>query len=406
MASIVDQITSSGSVVSHFDVPLSENEKNKLLLTALPGATISNQNDLRVVRFENQVIFKAQVTHLGHPWPAFKKRIQIPNTWVAAAQSASDAGFRVRFIGIYHHADVTIFVDFDPTTYLRRKANNSAAHVATNDLFQAQTLGQFSRTDRNGNRLTSVRTNEFASYLREGFTSRQPQLAALEVFNRAFLDGARIEALDAVREMHAARWPDTFQAEWPGFFVEFKLDESLRNEGTSKFVEYRKIKKKDDYDFDLGILGKYGVEFYGDLKASNVAYSETPGNDAVDLARCIQEFGRFWYVIYEHETTHARDHGDIGTIAWNTWKLEQGRAAMPFNPLSYATRFKSSVRFVRMMVLEVNAANFHVVLGDFAQGKQPSGAARAMKVKIKKKDLDNFLIYTAEVPDSHSDDPR
>jgi hypothetical protein len=398
VASIVDQITSSGSVVSDADVALSESTKSALLLAALPGASVDKQENVRVVRFEDQVIFKAQVTHLGHPWPAFKKRIQVPNSWVAAAHAAASAGLQVRLIGIYHRDEVTIFVDFDPETYLRRKANNSAAHVATNDLFQAQTLGQFSRTDRNGNRLTSVRTDQLASYLRDGFTSKQPQLAAFEAFNRTFFAGAQIEALDAVKEMHAAGWPDAFQAEWPGFFVEFKLDESLRVEGMSALVEYRKVKKKGEYDFDLGIMGKYGLEFYGDLKASNAAYSETPGNDAADLARCVREFGRFWYVIYEHETTHAKDHGDVATVQWNEWKLAQGKAPVPYNPLSYATRFKASVKFVRMIVLEVNAVNFHVVLGDFAQGRQPGGAARAMKVKIKKKDLDNFLIYSAELP--------
>ena len=47
-----------------------------------------------------------------------------------------------------------------------------------------------------------------------------------------------------------------------------------------------------------------------------------------------------------------------------------------------------------MMILEVNEANFHVVLGGFAQGKQQSGAARALKVMINKRNIDNFLIYS------------
>lgn len=50
-----------------------------------------------------------------------------------------------------------------------------------------------------------------------------------------------------------------------------------------------------------------------------------------------------------------------------------------------------------MMVLEVNEANFGVVLGDFKQGKQPDGAARARKVMIKKKNIDNFLIYSESI---------
>lgn len=397
MASVVDQLLPDGTVVGHVDVTLSENQKNSLLVAALPGSSLTTLAGVRAVRFGDEVILKKQVTHLGHPWEAYKKRIQIPKTWLLAAEEAALRDLRIRFVGIYHHGDVTIFVDFEPTTYLRRKANNSAAHVATNDLFQAQTLGQFSRTDRNGNRLTSVRADQFADYLRHGFKSQQPQLDVFRSFNRSFLTGARIEALEAVKEMHASRWPDTFQAEWPGFFVEFRLDGYLKTQSAKPLVEYRKNKRKGEYDYDLGILGDHGLEFYGDLKASTITATESPGNDAEDLRRCIGELGRFWYVIYEHETVHSKDHGNTATIEWNQWKHSLGRAKVPFDPLSYAGRFKASVRFVKMMVLEVNQANFDLVLGEFAQGRQPGGAPRELKVKIRKKDIDNFLIYSETV---------
>jgi hypothetical protein len=140
------------------------------------------------------------------------------------------------------------------------------------------------------------------------------------------------------------------------------------------------------------------IEYFGDLKASNIKKHESPGNDAEDIVRCIREFGRFWYVIYEHETWHARDNDDLATIGWNEWKQSIGyKGGRPYNPLSYASRFKESVRFVQMMVLEVNEANFGIVLGEFAQGKQPDGADRALKVMIKKRNIDNFLIYSESI---------
>jgi hypothetical protein len=148
-------------------------------------------------------------------------------------------------------------------------------------------------------------------------------------------------------------------------------------------------------DFDLVFKTEDDVAFYGDLKASDVVKHESPGNDAEDIARWVEQFGRFWYVVYEHETAHARDNGDLATIAWNEWRRSVGfRARKGYNPLSYRARFKESVCFVNMLVLEVNQTNFRVVLGDFAQGKQPDGAARALKVMIKKKNIDNFLIYS------------
>lgn len=119
-------------------------------------------------------------------------------------------------------------------------------------------------------------------------------------------------------------------------------------------------------------------------------------NDAEDLKRCVSEFGRFWYVLYEHETHHARDHCDVATIEWNEWKRSVGyQARKEFNPFSYAGRFKQSVRYVSMKILELNEANFGLVLGDFNQGNQQGGAARALKVMINKRNIDNFLIYSA-----------
>ena len=51
-----------------------------------------------------------------------------------------------------------------------------------------------------------------------------------------------------------------------------------------------------------------------------------------------------------------------------------------------------------MFVLELNTANFDVVLRTFAQGRQPDGSARALKVMINKKVIDNFLVYWETAP--------
>lgn len=392
---VVDQIGPDGALVADVDTTLSDRQKNDLLLAAVPGGEIARYAGERVIRIGDQVILKKQVTHLGKPWPGFKKRIQIPKSWLDVERQATAEGLVARFVGIYHYGDVTIFVDFDPTTYVRRKANNSAAHVSTNDLYQAQTLGQFSRVDRNGNRLASIRADQFADYLRGLDKPTHPRLDVFHRFNLEFLVDEHIDALDAVRQMHASAWPDTFQGEWPGFYVEYRLDSFLRDERLGNLVEYQKVKHQGAFDYDLVFKNGDELEYYGDLKASDVTKRESPGNDAEDIRRCIAEYGRFWYVIYEHLTHHARDNGDRATIEWNEWKRSVGyRGRKPYDPLSYAKRFKESVRFVKMMILEVNEANFHVVLGDFTQGKQPDGAARALKVMINKRNIDNFLIYS------------
>lgn len=396
----VDQIGPDGQFVHDVDTILSEREKTELLLRALPGASSEKYAGVRVIRYRDQVILKAQVTHLGNPWPGFKKRIQIPRHWLSVHQQAVVDGLEPRFVGIYHYRGVTVFVDFDPETYVLRKANNSAAHVATNDLFQAQTLGVFSREDRNRNQLTSIRFDNFANYLGGALEESHPHIDLFDRFNREFLTAERLEALDAIREMHSRNWPDTFQGEWAGFYLEFRIDEFLRRSGSTDVVEFQKVKGAGRLDYDLILKEAGNFAFYGDLKASDNAKHEAPGNDAEDIRRCVKDFGRFWYVIYGHDTWKGTGNGDRATIAWNEWKRSVGyfsSRGKEYKPLSYARRFKEAVRFANMCILEVNEANLHVVLGDFPQGHQPSGASRALKVMINKKNIDNFLVFSAGV---------
>lgn len=394
---VVDQIGPRGELLADVDTTLTERQKNDLLLAALPGAAAEVFAGTRVVRYRENIIMRAQVTYLGTPWEAFKKRIQIPNKWVAVHARALDAGLVPHFVGIYHYRGVSIFVDFDPSKYVLRKANNSAAHVSTNDLFQAQTLGVFSREDNGGNRLTSVRADELASYLEGRTEERHPRVEVFDRFNLEILGPERTEALTAVQEMHQDHWPDTFQAEWPGFYLEYRLAKFIREHRLGDLVEYQKAKKRGAFDYDLVFTDGDRIDYYGDLKASNSTASVSPGNDAENIRRCIEQYGRFWYVIYEHETWHDRANEDHrATIEWNEWKRSVGfDNGKPFDPLSYWKRFKSAVRYHRMMILEVNTANFGLVLSDFNQGKQPDGAARAVKVMIAKKNIDNFLIFSA-----------
>lgn len=395
---LVDQIGLDGSLRRGFDTTLTTRQRDDLLLDALPGATVERYAGESVVLFGNQVILRKQVTYLGNPWELFKKRIQIPPSWKAVHSRAVADGLTPRFVGVYHYDGVTIFVDFDPSTYVLRKANNSAAHVATNDLYQAQTLGVFSRADVRGNQLTCVRFDLFADYLLERVREDNPYLDVFDDFNSQFLTGERLEALDAVREMHAAAWPDAMQGEWAGFYLEFRFDEFLRRTAAQRLVAFQKAKRRGDFDYDLVFRNRGQVVYFGDLKASNETYHESPGNDADDIARCVARYGRFWYVIYEHETWHSRDEGDLAVMAWNDWRRSVGHVGRKaFDPLSYARRLKSAVRFSRMMILEVNQANFDAILGDFNQGHQPGGAARALKVMITKRNIDNFLIHSARV---------
>ena len=396
----VDQITSGGVLVADVDTKISPKVRHDLLVGALPGASVETFCGVKVVRWGDQILLSKQVTYLGSPWESFKKRIQIPDTWIRVHDYARSEGLEVHFVGVYHYKDTTIFVDFDPKKYVSRGLNNSSAHVATNDLFQAQTRGQSSREDKNGNRITSIRPDQLHAYLRAGFEEKNPHIDALDHFSQELLDGTRIEALRAVQAMYEAGWPDAFQNEWPGFYVEFRLSAFIHQRDLQHLMVVQKEKRKAAYDFDLRFLDKGMIDHFGDLKASDVNVTDAPGNDEAKFRACLDEFGRFWFVIFEHETWKSRDYGDLATRQWNEWRRDQGhkpRKRGPFDPLSYRSRFKEAVRFSRVRVLEVNPANVNVVLGDFQKGFRQylgQGNPRKSKVMIKKKDLDNFVIYS------------
>ncbi|WP_448074208.1 hypothetical protein [Georgenia yuyongxinii] len=258
--------------------------------------------------------------------------------------------------------------------------------------------GEFSRTDRNNNRIASIRADRFAAYLQAGQTTFDPHVDVFRRFNEVFLTGQVSYALPTVQAMHVDNWPDTFQGEWPGFYLEYRLSAFLSAHGLTDQVRYVKEKRRGLFDYDLELLSEGNVAYYGDLKASDYLKHESPGNDAASIAACVNQYGKFWYVIYEHETHKAKDHGDVATIEWNEWKRSVGYTnRKEYNPLSYRTRFKAAVRFFKMRILEVNPANFGIVLGDFAQGSQPDGAGRALKVMINKRNVENFLVYEYDV---------
>jgi hypothetical protein len=398
----VDQIAPDGELVRDVDTTISPTLRHDLLLAALPGATFERFSGVKVVLYEDELILSKQVTYLGKPWESYKKRIQIPTEWIAVHAHARYAGLTPRFVGVYHYAGTTIFVDFDPRTYVERGLNNSSAHVATNDLFQAQTLGQFSREDKNGNRVTSIRADQFQTYMRSGYDEKNPHIDVLDRFSREFLDGSKLDALGAVQEMYAAKWPDKFQNEWQGFYLEYRLSGFVRKHGLDHLVVVQKEKRKAEYDYDLRLLRNGTTDHFGDLKASDKGTRDSPGNAAAKFYECLEEYGRFWYVIYEHQTWKGRDNGNLSTIAWNEWRRSVGHVQNKgaYDPLSYATKFKEAVRFDRVRVLEVNRANAGIVLGDFQKGFGQYlglGNPRKAKVMIKKKDIDNFLIYTKSI---------
>ena len=155
--------------------------------------------------------------------------------------------------------------------------------------------------------------------------------------------------------------------------------------------QQRSLKREGDLDFDIRFDEE---DFYGDLKASDITKTETPGNDQENLMECIYQFDKFWYVIYEHETIKDSDAGYEATKGRNRY-IKSVDPTYDKNEMSYHERMKNSVKFMKMSIIELNRVNFREVLTEFNQGRQPDGKARKPKFNINKEVLknDNFVVF-------------
>ena len=403
-----EQITLDKSLVVAQDQPLSDRQLQSCLMDILGR---ENCSVLRlpprkwVLEYSCQgKVFHLLVrtcTYLGNPHPVFKKRVQLPLWFNEYASEMAEIrpDVDVRYIGVYHygddfHGDNIVLIDFRKDTYLKKKGHNSSAHVYTNDLFQAMTYGIFKKEDRSGNVITAVRRDRFRSYLAGDSGKPETLFDLFEKFNYGFSFGQWLGALDVIREMHDNGWHQWRQAEWAGWFLEYRFNRFTLEHSVTDRMRYvgSSLKRDGDLDFDIRFDEEY---FYGDLKASDVCKKETPGNDQENLIECIYQYDRFWYVIYEHET--VKDSEATGFKA----AIERNRYIKSIDPsydkdeMSYSQRMKNAVRFVKMSIIELNRVNFREALTDFNQGRQPGGHARRPKFNINKKVLenDNFVVF-------------
>lgn len=357
--------------------------------------------DKKVITFqlENKkiVLLCKAITYLGNPHPIYKKRIQLPQWYQEFYMETikTNPSLDVRFLGVYHYEGNIVFVDFLKDTYLQHGLHNSSAHVYINDLYEGMTYGIFEKTDKFGNKLVVIRNDRLIDYLKG---IRKPtELPLFEIFkkfNCGFTFGKWLLALDVIKEMHADKWHQWRQAEWAGWFLEYRFHKFIHENHLEKTIKYTGVsnKKSNEPDFDLHFIEQ---NFYGDLKASDINKHEAPGNDQRNLIDCIYRYKRFWYIIYEHETIKdSKETGFSATIGRNRYiKLVDPKYSK--DEMSYSSKMKNSVRFTKMTILELNAINFRNILKDFNQGHQPDGSPRAPKFNIDKKTLDNdnYVVF-------------
>ncbi|MDD2180952.1 MAG: hypothetical protein PHW32_01130 [Bacilli bacterium] len=402
-----EQLRSDLSLELEYDQPLSTKEMIKKLINILGKnnceTTKINNKNILIYNHDNkkEYLLLASITYMGGngQHPIYKKRMQLKKWYKdIVILFENKKNVNVRFIGMYHYKDNIIISEIVKNTYLKKKMNSSAAHIYTNDLFQAMKEGIFKRVDRNKNKIVSIKYIKFKDYL-DGKLSTQNELFTLfDIFNNNFNFGNWLPANKAIVEMYEAKWPNWKETEWPGWYLEYKFNKFILDYSIENKIKYvgSSHKKAEEFDFDLWFDEE---NFYGDLKASDISAREAPGNDQETFIDCINKYDKFWYVIYEHETIKDSKENNYEATRFRTNFIKnknEWNKNKKWDELSYHKRMKNSVKFVQMSIIELNRINFRDALDDFNQGRQPSGNLRKPKFKITKNNIDNFIVFQYE----------
>lgn len=400
-----EQIRSDLSLEVDYDQPLSVSNISKILENLL------GKDHCSIEKFENKNLFcythhnkkevlaLSAVTYMGGTGqhPIFKKRMQLKKWYKDLVERyKNEKNTNVRFIGVYHYQNNIVFVEAVKDSYLSKKMNSSAAHIYTNDLFQAMKEDIFLRKDRNNNKIITIKYIKFKEYLEGTLKSTNEDLLEIfQRFNSYFEFGDWLKASVAIPEMHTAGWNKWKETEWPGWFLEYRFDSFIKKYSLENKILYigSSNKKKGDLDFDLWFESD---KFYGDLKASDISIKETPGNDQKSFIECINKYDKFWYVIYEHNTIKDSDDNNYEATRFRTNYIKNNNewpSNKEWDELSYYKRMKNSVQFIKMYIIELNRINYRIALSDFNQGRQPNGDSRKPKFKINKNNIDNFIIF-------------
>lgn len=398
-----EQIISNLSVIIDFDDVLTKSQKFAFLVNLLkPNCYETKILNKRVLVYHTHdkkkiILLVASVTYLGGngQHPIFKKRIQLPKWYKEFSLNEEiKHNYEVKFIGLYHYKSNYVVVDFEKDTYLEKKMNNSAAHVYINDLIKGLETGLFRKKDAFGNTLFTINPNKFQSYLENDKFLTNPIFDFFNSFNREIISNSWLSAEDSIPIMYESKWSQWKQVEWPGWFVEFKIDQFIKQNKSSNVISYigTLSQKYNQFDFDLYFPKD---NFYGDLKASDKTKKFSPGNSKENLINCLNKFGKFWYVIFEHQTIKDSKNTNYSATKFRNQFISQIEKTTLSDQklMSYYKRMKHSVKFENMMIIEINNNNYKHILSDFNQGHQIDGTPRNPKFLISKRNIDNFVVY-------------
>lgn len=386
---IVEQILDS-TVVEDYAEILTPTETKEIICNSFNGAKINSNGYIygSYMGMEYCILCK-NISYLGNPHPIYKKRIQIPEHFINLYKENSKKGIITLLIGVYKYKDTILFCDFDTSKYINNKSHNSSAHIYTIDLLNGFRNGIFKKKDYRDNIITVFDENNINKFLEMKLSASST--TGVEVFDTLdnFFASMFKEwiGIDCYMEMIENGFNNKFQPEWPGFYLEYKLEKYLEENHKKDIIRYCQNKKNGDIDLDL-YFPKLGI--YGDLKTHSLNSTAIQGNDYETIMSLIENQS-IYYIVCCHETEKDKNHNFVVTEFWN-------KAQYKTDLHSYGNKMKYSVKLKKYYILEINKYN-KKYLKIFNQGKNSDGKPREPKIMIPDKYIENFLVHIVKFDD-------
>jgi len=381
----VEQITSNQTIVSDYGEILTKLELKQIFLENFKNIKIVNNIIYGETNSKKYCIYYKNISYLGIPHPVYKKRIQISENFKELYYENKSRGIITLLIGVYKYKDTLLFCDFDTTNYIKNKSHNSSAHVHSIDLLNGVKIGYFSKKDIRGNVITAFDRNNIDTYLSNKLFGIHPTFLVFDTFDDFFNKiSKKWFGIEVYKEMIENNYRNKYQPEWPGFYLEYKLEKYLEENNKKDIITFYQNRKKGGIDLDLR-FPKSG--YYGDLKAHSINTPGIQGNDYKTIMDLLDNQS-IYYIVVNHETKKDRDHGYVVTTFWN--KVQNKR-----NLMSYANKMKHSVVIKSYYILELNKYNKKYI-DIYHQGRNSDGSPRNPKISISIKNINNFLVHSVE----------
>jgi len=382
----VDQIY-HGKVIQDYGEILTKSELRFMLKNVFEGLTLNKNGWLYGnYRGKTYCLYYKNVSYLGNPHPKFKKRIQISNEFKKIYKDNLENNITTFLIGVYKYKDVILMCDFDTKTYKSRKAHNSSAHVYTIDLLNGERNGFFEKRDFHGNLITIYNKDNAKNFLDyKLFDEEKTRIEVFDTLDDFFANVTKQWfGMEAYADMIEHNYRNKFQPEWPGFYLEYQLENYIEKNGLDKVITFYQNRRKGEVDLDLE-FPQLGI--FGDLKAHSISSGAIQGNDYKTIMDLLKNQS-VYYIVANHETEKDSDHNYEVTRYWN-------KAQNKKDLMSYSRKMKYGVKLKNYYILELNKYNMQYI-DEYNQGKNSDGKSRNKKIIIKKININNFLVHIIE----------